>query len=506
MMNKNNLADTNPKGIFPNIQYGLSNLFAVMLIGLIAVSIHTYFLFEKINGTLEQLSLFSIVIYFIGLIGFFKAMRILTIYSVETNYAKDVNEWSNAKFKAYDPDLEDLLSISSIQDKIVGDKSEDLQMVNLFSEILKEANEERFVTSAVVTQSYRENASSKIFDVVNFQKISLQLGILGTFIGLVLAFVNLNFDNPKETLPYISNALQFSFHTSIAGLVSSILLAFTLQKIRKKQEVFFHFMEKATNSLIRLVRQPYIEKNIRFELNNASKNIEKLINSIKILSQRIETQQEIMTNGFVHLEKSKDDLKEFLANMKKDYSDFILKMENVYNILSPETISDNLKINLEKAVSGVSEALNSNLTKTIENYKPLFAALTRMKELLEEQSNHIKNGNLQVDITKKEMLEFQKQFIEQLTASHVSKQLLNSVSEVGNKLSSNINTNVSNLTSNISRFEHQLSKFNSFVIDKYEGNKRKIKLTLIISSIFGITGFILLLLAILFPDEFANFF
>ena len=492
-MNNAQLSDANPKRIYTTVQFSIRSLFIIFIIGFFTSAFHTHFLFQQVNGVMEILYLSSLLIYLVGFVGFFKAMQIIAIYSVDTSISKDVDDWVNKKYTQIQLEQVDSLTIKTIQQRIPDNKSPELQMRNLFNEILKEAREERYGTSAIITQPYKENAALKIFDVINFQKISLQLGILGTFIGLILAFINLKFGNFELALADISNALQFSFHTSIAGLISSILLAFSLAVIRKKQEVFFYFMEKSTNSLIRLVRHPYIENDIKLELKNVSKNIEKLISNVKILSQDIRENNKLFSENIIYLN-------EFLEELNDSYQDFLINLKDSYKILLPETIKDDLRKNLENAVSGISEALENNLTSTIRKYQTIFQSITDMNTILQNQSQMIKDGSLQVELTKKEVYENQKKFLVQLTEANVNQQLVNSVSKVGNQLSTSINGGSENLAVEITKYEKQLNEFNNFIVTKYEREKRQSRYIFICSIIFGIIGVIATILTVMFPD------
>ncbi len=94
----------------------------------------------------------------------------------------------------------------------------------------------------------------------NMQRVALRLGILGAFVGLVLALKDLqelaggpdSLAHMDRFLPGFLGALYLKFGASIGGLGAS-LYGFALTSFaEKKQAVYFRNMEAATASLLDL--------------------------------------------------------------------------------------------------------------------------------------------------------------------------------------------------------------------------------------------------------------
>ncbi|WP_456438580.1 MotA/TolQ/ExbB proton channel family protein [Psychroserpens sp.] len=106
-----------------------------------------------------------------------------------------------------------------------------------------------------MTRTYKEESYKDLFKVSSAQKIALRLGILGTFVGLILAFVSLeDINQMDQNFSKITNALQYSFSTSIAGLQVSIFLALFTLLLNKRLETYFKLMEDAAQTAISLSR------------------------------------------------------------------------------------------------------------------------------------------------------------------------------------------------------------------------------------------------------------
>jgi len=62
------------------------------------------------------------------------------------------------------------------------------------------------------------------------KSVIVSIGVLGTFIGIVLGLLAFNADNIKDSIPPLLNGLKFAFLTSIAGMLISIFVSFIQKK------------------------------------------------------------------------------------------------------------------------------------------------------------------------------------------------------------------------------------------------------------------------------------
>jgi len=85
----------------------------------------------------------------------------------------------------------------------------------IIDHIRTEAQSRRFDSSLTILNAYKEEFMSQYIRIASFQKIALQLGILGTFIGLSKAFSTIHTGNLD--FGALIASLKLPFSTSIAA-------------------------------------------------------------------------------------------------------------------------------------------------------------------------------------------------------------------------------------------------------------------------------------------------
>lgn len=132
--------------------------------------------------------------------------------------------------------------------------------IRLFQHICKEARDRRFDSGSTLVQPYREESLEDVFRLQNLQKIALWLGILGTFIGLLVALEQHEPDAMGDGTALLGmvekmyGGLFISFTASVAGLEVAIILSFLLLLLRKRQERYFAQLESAVVTLLSVAR------------------------------------------------------------------------------------------------------------------------------------------------------------------------------------------------------------------------------------------------------------
>ena len=61
-------------------------------------------------------------------------------------------------------------------------------------------------------------------NTLNSAEMALSVGILGTFSGIFIGLLGFNVDDIQGSIPQLLSGLKLAFTTSIAGMVSSILI------------------------------------------------------------------------------------------------------------------------------------------------------------------------------------------------------------------------------------------------------------------------------------------
>lgn len=154
--------------------------------------------------------------------------------------------------------------------------------IRLFQQICKEARDRRFESAANLVQPYRDEASEELFRLQNLQKIALWLGILGTFLGLLVALRQSGGGEAGSDaaltamVEQMYGGLFVSFTASVAGLEVAIILGFVMLLLRKRQELCFTQLEGAAVTLLSAARHAINHDELIVEFSQVSTSVRDL--------------------------------------------------------------------------------------------------------------------------------------------------------------------------------------------------------------------------------------
>ena len=267
-------------------------------------------------------------------------------------------------------------------------------MIRLFQHICKEAKDRKFESSINVIQPYREELLEDIFKIQNLQKMALWLGILGSFIGLLIAIRSGNLSNIDiqdksaffQIIQKMFAGLFISFSSSLAGLEVAVILGFFLLLLRKRQETYCKQMESAAITMLSLARNSINKDDFLSEFNQISTTVSILSDRVneqtKDLSQRIiDTQNQIkdqtnqITAGIKNLSSVGLQFDGFLKQISETQQTFIDDIKSVYDVISLKNLGETLQANVIQAGKYMSDALNQNIVQISENSLNLMALL-----------------------------------------------------------------------------------------------------------------------------------
>ncbi len=276
-------------------------------------------------------------------------------------------------------------------------------MIRLFQHICKEAKDRRFESSVNVIQPYREEALEDIFKLQNLQKIALWLGILGTFIGLLLAIqvqslgASQKGDDFLQLINRMFEKLFISFSASLAGLETAVILGFLLLLLRKRQEVYFKSMESAVVGMLSLARNAINRDDFIAEFNQISTSVSQLRDSVydqtKEYSERlrevqkgIKDQTEHIQSGISKLSNASLEFDGFLNSITNTQKEFIDDVKSVYDVISLKNMSAALHESVIQAGSHISQALNGNVKEISTQLASFNNSITGLSRILERQA------------------------------------------------------------------------------------------------------------------------
>ena len=374
-----------------------------------------------------------------------------------------------------------------------------LAMTRLFQKICKEAKDRKFESSLYLIQPYQEESIDRLNAISNLQKIALRLGILGTFIGLILAISEL----ASAPLNQLSNAnfsdlvgglfesLYISFSTSISGLVVSIFIGFLLICLRDKQKTYFRIMDDTVVTMLSVVRNSINKDEFLAEFqqvyrvvheleNKVYDHAQKITESVNEVGSKVSSQTDQINEGLGELAKAKSEFDSFLSELSKIQRNFIDETEGVYKIISPHQISEHLRDSIVSAGMNVSNRVKGT------------------EKAIETQTDTIQRGIRRLDETQKEFGAFldkvsqsQKTFIDDVRTAHdivqikrMSDELQSTISQSGGDLSKSMKSNLQDLSTAIYHLNSSLEAHSQLMKQvSYEINREKNRSLL--SRIFG---------------------
>lgn len=460
----NNLATITPNSLILNPLYWWNKQkeFSIaIIITIIVFGILSPFNFPR----LDFMVIISVVITIVLFYGIWQSVKSLVLINVEHEIAYAVRDKSNDYLSRIMGKEMDKMDLDRIESVVTPSTSPNFSssIVRLIQQIVSDAKDRKYESIDTVTRPYKDETYSNLSTIQDLQQMALRLGILGTFIGLIIAFSNLNLGNMEQTeltksLDAITEALQFSFSTSIAGLFASIVLTVLMNVIRRKQEKYFQIMEEMTHSVISLARKAINKDEFLASFEQLRVSLEEVRDSVNDQQGETKVQTRVLEQGMNKLKSAKNEFDGFLEKM-------LLEVKDVYSILSPEAISLELKERLEKSTEGVAETLNNNLSNNLAEYDKLNGNLnllaSNMNNIDTMLDQHFKSSNINVQQTQLHIansVDDMNNSLRQFTKEVKSNNTVELVEKGLKKLSSDISKS---LTEPVNKFSTQVNFLNN---------------------------------------------
>ena len=218
----------------------------------------------------------------------------------------------------------------------------------------------------------------------NYKNEIVSLGVLGTFIGILIGLVNFDTHNIEQSLPYFLSGLKTAFITSAVGMFCSVIIAIlkpissrkggninnnntkvTLEHISNNQWEMIEALKKSINdiansanaeiivSLEQVVKQFNSQLNEQFgqnfkELNSAVKEINVWQQNYK---KQISMHDESIKINFEQVQK----MSKIKAQQEKNIESLISHLSNTTNDInkslkkSTDIVEENLQLLLREA-------------------------------------------------------------------------------------------------------------------------------------------------------------
>ena len=202
--------------------------------------------------------------------------------------------------------------------------------------------------------------------------LTVTFGILGTFIGVFLGLYNFDTSNIVGSVPDLLNGLKLAFVTSIAGMLTSILV---------KLNYFYQFpvTDESNDSkhpieiMISLLNK--IEKKMPIQ-NDLIERDKKLINSIEKIEKSIAGDGD--STLLTQIQKLRTNFQDSFSKLNKSFRDFADKM-----------VADSTQ-SLVDALTEVMKDFNAKINEQFgENFQQLNEAVGRMLEWQQQYERQI---------------------------------------------------------------------------------------------------------------------
>jgi hypothetical protein len=378
----------------------------ILFASLVVIALFFRYTYSGFGSYLSSLSnVFNLCIHLIGIWGVIVAAKAIATVEVERAIANDIRKNGEDGIRR-----KSNISLSKLEENYLPNNETEpaLAMPRLFRHICQEAVNLKFESSIVVVEPYRDESLESLFTITNIQKIALRAGILGTFIGLLEAIMQLtkldSIQNPIDAISNLSNALFISFSTSVAGLEVAIVLGFLLMILRKRQADYFRDMEGSVEVILILARNADNDDQSRIlgELAKVESVVEKLgqrfyentqeiQRSIAAVLDRINAQTTEIQSGVQQLRQTKADFDQFIDEVGETQNRFIGEVQGVYNELSLKSFRDDLKDSIifaGRTVSGrlgeTEEIIKTQTAQVNEGINALLEARVKFTSFLQQ--------------------------------------------------------------------------------------------------------------------------
>ena len=475
-MNNNKLATSNPKTLTWNPLYWLQN--ELPFVGLLILSVlisgllFPFIFHEQRELEVHEkwgLNAVSVAIYIFTIWGILIIAKSIVLICVEKSIASKVASNLGTELSKIRGKEKDKISLDRIVELLPNTSSKfSSDIIRLVNYIVFEAKDRKFYSSEVVTRTYKEETYKELFKVSSTQKIALRLGILGTFIGLIMAFIGLgNPEDTSESFQSITSALEYSFGTSIAGLQGSIILALFMLLLHRKRESYFKEMEEAAQVTIALSRNSINKDEFLASFDQMKVSLEEVRDSV--YDQKVETslQTKAIKNGMSKLNRSKAEFDQFLTKISSE-------MARVYEILSPEKIGIELKESMKTSIEGISKVLDENLSGQLEKYDSFVENMELLGEGLHKIEDQLK-GQLELNERVLEnprrdayeavssLSKTQESYLSQISEIHPNKEVERYVENLQKGLANHLKQNTTEIVKTVSRLEKSIAKYNKII-------------------------------------------
>ena len=233
---------------------------------------------------------------------------------------------------------------------------------------------------AGIVETVRATVEEEAHRNSSAQRLLLQLGILGTFLGLVCATPSLNsiigeHASDADVAAGLKNlfaALATCFSTSIAGLCGSIAVISAGNILRKAHEEHLRVLDDALLTLQAVVGDSLLK-------SAGGTEIGAIWQALHMQNERLQAQNEVITKGMASL----GDVKAIFDTLSQSVSHTAAKMGEMQAQLSGPELAKSLSASLASAIAAGRDSLAANTEKAAEAMQAAVSAADGLGKTME---------------------------------------------------------------------------------------------------------------------------
>ncbi len=313
-----------PKGILFNSRFALfqGKYWLILLMYVVSLGLLSNFGVLRVDGVL---AFFSVPIVIITFLALGLGLLMLAEVEMETRIAQLIDKRSSRMLAEIQEGQRARLYLEQVSEVLPQNRSSSI--VHICSRILKKASDRQFELAEAIMRPYREDSADKILRLNSVQRFVLQLGMLGTLIGIVLAIAALSslggmdveLLDRTQFLASLVSSLQISFGAAIVGLQSSLIMTCLLLMLRSKQSDHFMHIEDSVVSFTSLTLNAINEDMFLADFKQVSARLRQLSERISDQNKLLDALQEINSTS-ENLQQLNDELDERIKQLESQVS------------------------------------------------------------------------------------------------------------------------------------------------------------------------------------------
>ncbi len=329
------------------------------------------------------------------------AVRALAELQVETAIVSEIERKGTEMLREIRTGQRGRIDLDQLEQAVVPNNPADPPpaMIRLFQHIIKEAKDRKFESSVNVMQPYREEVIEDIFRLQNLQKIALWMGILGTFIGLLLAVTAAGEGSGdfRALVQKMFDGLIVAFSASLAGLQVAVLVGVLLLLLRRGHERYFKMMESAVVTMLSLARNSINRDEFMSEFGQIASTMQELTERVRVQTtdasrhqegtrREIAQQTEAIQAGIGKLAEARAGFDGFLESLGDAQKQFIDDVRSLYDSVSLKDLGSTLHESTIQAGRLMTDSISASTRQIATRLTDFNSAVDQLTNTLDAQT------------------------------------------------------------------------------------------------------------------------